>query len=85
MTVSSGSQEAIRLERAVEDHPQRSIFGVVGGNKEDGAPEIRIEHVRVSHQQRTCQAQRHSIPEIAHDKLECASSGGASAFGLCPG
>ena len=70
------------VERAIQNHAERPVFGVVRGDEKNGAPKIRIEHVRMGDEQRTGQAQRHSVPQIAHAKLDCACSGGASAFGL---
>jgi hypothetical protein len=49
-------------------------------DKQNAAPKIRVEHVRMSDQQRTSKAQRHPLPEITHIKLERPSDLRASAM-----
>src|SRR2546423_2279805 len=70
------------VEGAIENHAERAVFSIVRRDEKHRAPKIRIEHIRMGDEQRTRQAQRHSIPKVAHEKLECPCSGRASAFRL---
>ena len=70
------------VERAIENHAERAIFSIVRRDEKHRAPKIRIEHIRMGDEQRTRQAQRHSLTKIAHEKLKGACSERASAFRL---
>jgi hypothetical protein len=41
----------LSIERAIDDHTQGTLAWVMLGNEKHGAPEVRIEHIWMSHQQ----------------------------------
>src|SRR5262249_46143453 len=61
------------VKRAIDDYAQGTLAWVVFGNEKHGAPEIWIEHVGMSNQQRTSKtARERSVPQLTHVKLETA-------------
>src|SRR5262249_11773188 len=59
------------VKRAIDDYAQGTLAWVVFGNEKHGAPEIWIEHVGMSNQQRTSKtARERAVPQLTHVKLE---------------
>src|SRR5580765_159864 len=62
------------VKRAIDYHAQRALVRLVLGNKKHGAPKVRIDHIRMSDQQRTGKIARQPfIPQLTHAKLETAT------------
>ena len=74
------------VERAVDDHAQGTLVWLMLRNKKHGAPEIRVQHIRVGNQQRTGETARERlVTKMTHAKLETAMRARATRarMGFC--
>jgi len=69
LAVSRSPDPLPAVQRPIDDDAESALAWVMLGNEKDGAPEIRIEHIRMSDQQRTNKTSRGwLIFKIAHFK-----------------
>src|SRR5262249_1462990 len=61
------------VKRTIDYHTQRAILGLMLGNEKDRTPKVRVDHIRMSDQQRAGKIVRSPfIAQITHPRLETA-------------